>query len=95
MLENEITKRIIHAAIKVHRTVGPGLLESVYESCLYSEIFNGGLHIERQKPVPVVYKDVKLECGFRADLIIERKVVVEVKSVNHLTKSISCKSLHT
>lgn len=86
MLENEITERIIHAAIKVHRTVGPGLLESVYESCLYSEIFNGGLHIERQKPVPVVYKDVKLECGFRADLIIERKVVVEVKSVESLNE---------
>ena len=86
MLENKITEQIIDAAIKVHKTLGPGLLESVYEACLYSEIFRTGLYIERQKPIPVVYKDVKLDCGFRADLVVERKVLVEVKSVEALSE---------
>ena len=84
MTENQITQYIIDASIKVHKTLGPGLLESVYEACLYSEIFKSGLYIERQKPVPVVYREVKLECGFRADLIVEKKVVVEIKSVEAL-----------
>jgi GxxExxY protein len=86
VLENKITEQIIDAAIKVHKTFGPGLLESVYEACLYSEIFRSGLYIERQKPIPVVYKDVKLDCGFRADLVVERKVLVEIKSVEALSE---------
>jgi GxxExxY protein len=86
VLENEITEQIIDAAIKVHKILGPGLLESVYEACLYSEIFRSGLYIERQKPIPVVYKDVKLDCGFRADLVVERKVLVEIKSVEALSE---------
>ena len=79
--ENEITEEIIRAAIKVHKTLGPGLLESAYESCLYYEIFQCGLFVERQKPIQLIYQEVKLECGYRADLVIENKVVVEVKAV--------------
>ena len=84
MTENQITQHIIDASIKIHKALGPGLFESVYETCLYAEIFKSGLYIERQKPVPLIYKGVKLECGFRADLVVERKVAVEVKSVEAL-----------
>jgi GxxExxY protein len=84
--ENEVTEQIIRAAIKVHKTLGPGFLESVYESCLYFEILQSGLFVERQKPIPVVYAEVKLDCGYRADLVIERKVIVEIKSVEALNE---------
>jgi GxxExxY protein len=84
--ENEFTEQIIEASIKIHKTLGPGLLESVYESCLYSEILRRGLYIERQKPIPVIYMDVKLDCGFRADLVVDRKVLVEMKSVEALSE---------
>ena len=76
-----LTKRIIGAAIEVHRTLGPGLLESAYEACLLFELHEAGLKIERQKPVPLVYKNVKLDCGYRLDLVVEEKVIVEVKSI--------------
>lgn len=76
-----LTKKIIGAAIEVHRTLGPGLLESAYETCLLYELREAGLKIERQRPVPLVYKNVKLDCGYRLDLVVEGKVVVEVKSV--------------
>jgi GxxExxY protein len=78
---NALTSRIIGLAIEVHRTLGPGLLESVYQACLFHELRNSGLHVDTQTSVPVVYKDVKLDIGFRADVIVERTVVVEVKSV--------------
>jgi GxxExxY protein len=81
---NKITEVVIGAAIKVHRTLGPGLLESAYESCLAYEIRKRGLAVERQKPVPLVYEEVKLECGYRMDLLVERSVVIEVKSVEAL-----------
>jgi GxxExxY protein len=86
VLENEITEQIIRAAIKVHKTLGPGLLESAYQSCLHHEILQCGLHVERQRAVPVVYSAVKLDCGYRADLVIERKVIVEVKSIEALNE---------
>lgn len=86
MSENEVTEQIIGAAIKVHKNLGPGLLESVYESCLYFEIFKSGLFVERQKPIPVVYAEVKLDCGYRADLVVERKVIIEIKSVEALNE---------
>lgn len=86
MFENEITEQVISAAIKVHKTLGPGLFESAYESCLYFEIFQRGLFVERQKPIPVVYAEVKLDCGYRADLVVERKVIVEIKSVEALNE---------
>lgn len=79
MTQIDITSPIIGAAIKVHRQLGPGLLESAYEACLAYEIEKSGLHVQRQKAVPLIYGMVKLECGFRADLVIENRVVVEIK----------------
>jgi GxxExxY protein len=86
MSENEITHHIIGCAIKIHRALGPGLLESAYEACLYYEVLKTGLFAERQKPVPLVYKEVKLDCGYRADLVVERKVIVEIKAVDSLNE---------
>jgi GxxExxY protein len=77
---NEITYAIIGAAMKVHRILGPGLLESAYEACLAYELQKLGLRVERQKPIPVIYEEVKLDCGFRADLLVEGCVVVECKA---------------
>ncbi len=76
---SQITSDIIGAAIRIHRRLGPGLLESAYEACLAHELENLGLRVQRQKPVPLVYEGVKLECGFRADLVVEGQVVVEIK----------------
>lgn len=75
----DITGQIIGAAIKVHRKLGPGVLESAYEACLAYELQKSGLYVQRQKAVPLVYEKVKLECGFRADLVIDGRVVVEIK----------------
>ncbi len=79
---NQITEKIIGRAIDVHRMLGPGLLESAYEECLYYELISSGLMVERQKPVPVVYKEIKLECGYRIDLLVENIVVIELKTVD-------------
>jgi GxxExxY protein len=81
MSENEIAKIIVDAAYKIHTTFGPGLLESVYEAVLAHELERRGLAVVRQQAIPVVYEEVQLEVGFRADLIVERKVIVEVKSI--------------
>ena len=79
-----ITEKIIGAAIAVHREVGPGLLESAYEECLSYEIGQCGLNFERQVPLPVHYKEVRLDCGYRMDLVVERIVVVEIKAVERI-----------
>ena len=79
MRATDLTPEIIGAAINVHRQLGPGLLESAYEACLAYELQKIGLPVERQKPVPVVYDGIKLNCGFRADLVIARRVAVELK----------------
>ena len=84
MTENQISEIIIGCAIEVHRNLGPGLLESAYEECLYFEIGCQGLWIEKQKPLPLIYKDIRMEIGYRLDLIVENKVIVEVKSVETL-----------
>jgi GxxExxY protein len=81
---DSITRRIIGAAIEVHRRLGPGLLESAYEACLAYELRQVGYKIEQQKPLPIVYKDVKLDCGYRLDLVVEDSVIVEVKAVDQL-----------
>jgi GxxExxY protein len=81
MIENEITERIIGCAIKVHRSLGPGLLENAYQECLYYELIDAGLEVEKQKPLPLVYKEVRLDAGYRLDLIVEKKVIIEVKSI--------------
>jgi GxxExxY protein len=75
----DLTHEIIGAAIKVHRELGPGLLESAYEACLAYELQKLGMKVERQKAVPLIYENVKLDCGFRADLVVESRVVVETK----------------
>lgn len=81
---NELTSAIIGAAIKVHRTLGPGLLESAYRVCLAYELTKLRLRVEQEKPIPVIYEDVKLECGFRADLLVEGLVIVECKAKEKL-----------
>ena len=81
---NKITEKIIGAAIEVHRSLGPGLLESAYEQCLEYELLHRGMRVGRQLPVPVIYKELKLEYGYRLDLLVERAVIVEVKSVDVL-----------
>ena len=87
MLDNDITQQIIGAAIEVHRQLGPGLLESAYEECLCHELQIRKLNFERQKPIPLAYKDAKLDCGYRLDLLdllVEGRIVVELKSVDGL-----------
>jgi GxxExxY protein len=81
MTENEVAKHIVDVAFKIHTTFGPGLLESVYETIMAYELQKRGLRVRRQQAIPVIYEDVKMDLGFRADLIVEDKVVVEVKSV--------------
>lgn len=84
LIEEELTEAIIGAAIEVHRTLGPGLLESAYEECLCHELQLRGLGYTRQIPMPVVYKGVRLDCGYRIDLLVEDKVVLELKTVEKL-----------
>ena len=84
MSENEISSKIIGAAIEVHKQLGPGLLESTYETCLAYELKQMGLDVKQQQALPVVYKEVKLDAGYRIDLLIENKVIIEIKSVEAL-----------
>ncbi len=81
MTENEISKIIVNACYDIHVELGPGLFESVYEEILYFELIKKGLKVERQKAIPVIWKNIKMELGFRTDLIVESKVIVELKSV--------------
>jgi GxxExxY protein len=83
---NALSEQIIGAAIDVHKVLGPGLLESAYEACLYYELVKRGLRVERQKPLPLIYEDVKLDCAYRMDFVVEESVVVEVKSVAKLDR---------
>ncbi len=82
--ENEISKLIFEAGLKVHKALGPGLIESSYEECLYYELSKLELKVEKQKALPLIYEDVKLEIGYRIDILIENKVIVEIKSVAEL-----------
>ena len=88
MTENELSNKIIGLAIEVHNSLGPGLLESAYKECLYYKIGKSGLWVEKEKPMPLVFEEVKLDCGYRIDLLIENKVVIEVKSV-HLAQALT------
>ena len=81
---NRVTDAIIGSAIDVHRALGPGLLESAYEACLAFELGDRGLKVEQQKPLPVTYRDIKLDAGYRLDLIVEEAVIVEIKAVDSL-----------
>lgn len=81
---NDISYKIIGCAFKVHKALGPGLLESAYEACMHYELVNAGLFVERQKEVPLVYQEIKLDAGYRIDLLVENKIVIEIKSVEAL-----------
>ena len=82
--DSDLSERVIGFAIDVHRHLGPGLLESVYEECLSCELRHSGLEHRRQVPLPIVYKDVRLDCGYRMDIVIEESLVVEVKAIERV-----------
>src|SRR5260370_14997599 len=85
MTENAISREIVDASYRIHTTLGPGLLESVYHTILAYELDRRGLRVVSQQPIPVVYEEVRIDTGFRADLIVEDKVIIEIKSVELLT----------
>ena len=84
MTENEISKIVFECALKVHKALGPGLLESAYEECVFYELKKYNLKVEKQKTLPLIYEEVKLDAGYRIDIIIEDKFIVEIKSVESL-----------
>jgi GxxExxY protein len=84
MSENELSKIVFDCALKVHQTLGPGLLESAYEECLFYELKKTGLEVQKQKALPLIYEEVNLDIGYRIDLIIENKLILEIKSVEIL-----------
>lgn len=84
MIENKIGDKIVRAAIQIHRNTGPGLLESTYQACLEYELRESGLFTENEAALPVIYNEIKLECGYRIDLWVEQKVIIEIKSVDAL-----------
>ena len=81
-IENELSKKIIGCALEVHKQLGPGLLESAYRECLYYELIQAGFNVRQEVPMPVVYKEVKLDHGYRMDLLVEERVVIEIKTVD-------------
>ena len=85
MTENEIGKIVVDAAIRVHKTLGPGLLETVYEIVFAHELSKRGLHVDRQVPIPIEYEGIRFDEGFRADMIVRDKVILELKSVEKVT----------
>ncbi|CAN5290763.1 GxxExxY protein [soil metagenome] len=80
-IESDLSSRIIGCALKVHTGLGPGLLESAYEECLFYELTKAGLHVRKQVPMPLIYSEVKMDIGYRVDLLIENKIIVEIKAV--------------
>ncbi|WP_296686246.1 GxxExxY protein [Flavobacterium sp.] len=84
MTENELSKIVFDCALKVHQSLGPGLLESAYEECLFYELKKQGLNVEKQKPLPLIYEEVKLDIGYRIDVIVNNKLIIEIKSVEAL-----------
>ena len=84
MTENEIANRILGCALEVHKSLGPGLLESAYKECLFYKLSKEGLHVVKEKPMALVFEEIQLECGYRIDLLVENKVVIELKSVEAL-----------
>ena len=82
--ENEIARIVFESGLQIHKVLGPGLLESAYEECLYFDLVNAGLRVEKQKSLPLIYKEIKLDTGYRVDFLIENKVIVEIKSIEIL-----------
>ena len=85
LVENELSSIIIGCAIEVHKQLGPGLLESAYQECLYYELVKAGVDVEKEKALPIVYKEIKLNHGYRIDLLVNKKVVIEIKTVEYFT----------
>lgn len=85
MKENELSNLVIGQALEVHSVLGPGLLESAYKECLYYKIARSGLNIEKEKAMPLIFDEVRLDCGYRIDLLVERKLVIEIKSVEAIS----------
>ena len=81
MNENELSNRIIGLAIEIHQSLGPGLLESAYKECLFYRLLKEGFSVEKEKSMPLIYNEVKLDCGYRIDILVDKKVVIEIKSV--------------
>jgi GxxExxY protein len=86
LTENEIANRVIGVAIEVHKALGPGLLENAYKECMYYKINKSGLWVEKEKAMPLVFEEVRLDCGYRLDLLVENKLVIELKSVESLNE---------
>ena len=84
MTENELSNKLIGLAIEVHSILGPGLLESAYKECMFYKIRKAGIWVEKEKPMPLIFQEVKLDCGYRIDLLVENKLVIEIKSVEAL-----------
>lgn len=82
--ENEIARIVFESGLQIHKTLGPGLLESAYEECLYFDLVNAGLKVEKQKGLPLIYKEIKLDTGYRVDFLIENKLIVEIKAIETL-----------
>ena len=85
-IENELATEVIGSAIIVHKALGPGLLESAYKECLFYELFKKGLYVEKEKPLPLIYEEIRLDCGYRLDLVVENKLIVEIKAVEALNE---------
>jgi GxxExxY protein len=83
-IENDLATEVIGASITVHKTLGPGLLESAYKECLFYELFKKGLYVEKEKPLQLVYEEIRMDCGYRLDIVVENKLIVEIKAVENL-----------
>lgn len=81
MTDSELTQKVIGCAMRVHSALGPGLLESAYKECLCFELRSAGLFVEKEKPMPLIYSEVKLDCGYRVDIMVERRLILEIKAV--------------
>ena len=86
MTENQIATKILYCALEVHKALGPGLLENAYQECLYYKLVKEGLDVVKEKPVPLIFEEVRMDCGYRLDLLVENKVVIELKSVEALNE---------
>ncbi len=85
MTENELARMVFDLGLKVHKTLGPGLLESVYEECLVRELIENNIHVERQKEIPIIYNDKLLSTGFRVDILVEQKLIIELKATKEIS----------
>jgi len=83
-VENDLATEVIGSAIAVHKILGPGLLESAYKECLFYELISKGLFVEKEMPLPLIYKEIRMNCGYRLDLLVEKKIIVEIKAVEAL-----------